>query len=425
MNFSPSRSHALELDAQDALASFRDAFLIPDPDLLYMDGNSLGRPTKASVERMRVAVEEEWARDLIRAWNAGWWDSPARIGGKIARLVGAADGQVIVTDGVSIDTFKLAMAALSLRPERKRIVTDTFNFPSDLYILQGVAQLLSSGGRGYEIVRIDSRDGGVTPDLDALADAINDAALVTFSHAAFKSGYLYDIPSITEMAHRKGALVLWDVCHSVGVTPIEFDAWDVDFAVGCTYKYLNGGPGSPAFLYVNKKWQEQARSPLTGWWGQKDPFAFGLDYAPADGIKKFLAGSMPILAAVTMEAALEPTLEAGVERIREKSVLLTEYLIRLTDMLLAPLGFSIGSPRDPKWRGSHVSLRHADAYRVNRALIEEMNVLPDFRAPDNIRLGLAPLYTSFVDVWETVDRIRRVIEEKRYEKYSEERLTVT
>ncbi len=422
-NFSPSRSYALELDAQDELASFRSQFVIPDPNLLYMDGNSLGRPTKASLERLRAAAEQEWAQDLIRAWNHGWWDAPTRIGEKIAQLVGAAPGQVVVSDGVSVDLFKLAMAALALRPGRKRIITDAFNFPSDLYILQGISQTI--GGQ-HEILRIDSRDGGITPDLEALAAAINDGtALVTLSHVVFKSGYLYDMQAITKLAHDKGALVLWDLSHSAGVIPTRFDDWDVDFAVGCTYKYLNGGPGAPAFLYVNKKWQGQARSPLTAWWGQKEPFAFGLDYVPAEGIQRFLSGSMPILAALTMEAALDPLLAAGMERLRAKSVRMTEYLIALTDALLAPFGFTLGSPRDPERRGSHVSIRHPDGYRINRALIEEMNVIPDFRAPDNIRLGLAPLYTTFAEIWDTVDRIRRVMEEKRYEKYSQERLTVT
>jgi kynureninase len=435
--FSPSRSFALELDSQDELASFREQFVIADPDLLYMDGNSLGRLPKASAERARAVVEDEWGRDLIRAWNNGWWDAPRRVGDKIARLLGAAQGQVIVTDSVSVDLFKLAAAALGLRPERKRIVTDQFNFPSDLYILQGVAQTLlpplnplfdlgEGRGGGHEILRIGSRDDGLTPDLDELASTItDDTALVTLSHVLFKSGYLYDMQAVTDLAHRKGALVIWDLCHSVGAVPISLDACNADFAVGCTYKYLNGGPGSPAFLYVNEKRQEQARSPISGWWGQNRPFAFGLDYEPAPGVNRFLAGSQPMISMLALEAALDPTLEAGMDRIRRKSVALTEYLVGLTDAILTPLGFALGSPRDPARRGSHVSIRHTDAYRVNRALIEEMNVLPDFREPDNIRLGLAPLYTTFAEVWDTVDRIRKVMVEKRYEKYPQERLTVT
>jgi kynureninase len=418
-----SRSHALDLDSRDELASFRERFVITDPDLLYMDGNSLGRLPKAAIERARQLVESEWGDDLIRGWNKGWWEAPRRVGDKIGQLIGAAPGQVIVTDTTSINLYRLAMAALAHRPDRKRIITDAMNFPSDLYVLQGAAQTF---GNRHEIIRIGSRDDGLTPDLDELTSVINDdTSLVTLSHVLFKSGYLYDMRAITDLAHRKGALVLWDLSHSVGAVEVALDTCNADLAIGCTYKYLNGGPGSPAFLYVNKKIQEQVASPIWGWWGQNKPFDFGLDYEPAPGVDRFLAGTQPMLSLLTMETALDPTLQAGMDRLRAKSIALTNYLIDLSDSLLAPLGFSLGSPRHPQRRGSHVSLRHPDAYRINRALIEEMNVIPDFRAPDNIRLGLAPLYTTFTEVWDTVDRIRRVIEEKRHEKYSQERLTVT
>lgn len=398
-------------------------FVIPDPDLIYLDGNSLGRLPKATAERVRVAVEDEWGRGLVRGWNQNWWHAPARVGEKIAQLVGAAPGQVIVCDSVSIDLFKLVLAALALKPERRRIITDRLNFSSDLYILQGCANLL--GGR-HEIIRIGTLDSDITPDLAALDNAIDDnTALVTFSHVTFKSGYLYDMAAVTELAQRKGALVLWDLSHSVGAVSIALDACHADFAVGCTYKYLNGGPGSQAFLYVRRDLQEKIVSPIWGWWGQDKPFAFDLDYTPAPGLSRFLSGSQAILGILAMEASLGITLEAGMERIRRKSLLLTEYMIYLADTILAPLGFSLGTPRDPQRRGSHVSIRHPEGYRINRALIEEMNLIPDFREPDNIRLGLAPLYTSFGEVWEGVERIRRVVEEKRYEKYPKERLTVT
>jgi len=423
MDFRPDRKFALSLDQQDDLASFRDRFVIADPGLIYLDGNSLGRLPKAAVERLRLAVEDEWGRGLIRAWNQDWWGAPARVGEKIARLVGAASGQVIVCDSTSVDLFKLVLAALALHPQRGRIVTDTLNFPSDLYVLQGCAHLL--GGR-HQIVRIGSRDGDVTPDLAALETAIDEnTALVTLSQVTFKSGYLYAMDAITELAHRKGALVLWDLCHSVGAVPIALDACRADFAIGCTYKYLNGGPGSQAFLYVRKEWQEKITSPIWGWWGQDQPFAFDLDYTPAPGIARFLSGSQGILSLLAMEAALDVTLEAGMERIREKSIRMTEYLVDLFDTRLAPLGFTLGTPRTPDRRGSHVSIRHPEGYRINRALIDDMNVVPDFREPDNLRLGLAPLYTSFADVWEGVDRIRRVVEEKGYQKYPTDRLTVT
>ncbi|MDD2921349.1 MAG: kynureninase [Anaerolineales bacterium] len=422
-DFQPTPEFALELDAQDKLASFREAFVVTDPDLIYLDGNSLGRLPKAAIARAKQIVEEEWGRDLIRSWNKGWWESPARVGEKIAKLVGAATGQVIVSDTTSINLFKLVMAALALHPEKKRIITDTMNFPSDLYILQGCVQLL---GNRHEIIRIDSNDEGVTPDLAALEKAINeDTALVTLSHVLFKSGYLYDMKQITEMAHRKGALVIWDLSHSVGAVPIALDDCNADLAIGCTYKYLNGGPGAPAFLYVKKSMQEKLSSPIWGWWGQDQPFAFGLDYSPAPGATRFLIGSQPIIGSLTMEAALEPLLDAGMDSLRAKSILMTDYAAFLTENLLAPFGFSLGSPRDSARRGSHISIRHPEGYRINRALIEEMNVIPDFREPDNLRLGFAPLYLSFREVWEGFDRIRRVMEEKRYEKYPKQRLTVT
>jgi len=421
-NFQTSPAYALQLDAQDKLASFREAFVIAEPDLIYLDGNSLGRLPKSAVERARQIVDEEWGKNLVRGWNKGWWDAPVRVGNKIAKLIGAADGQVIVSDDVSINLFKLAMAALAHQPQKKRIVTDAMNFPSDLYILQGCVNLL---GNRHEIIRLGA-DNDLAPNLDALAEAINaDTALVTFSHVLFKSGYLYDMQQITAKAHRTGALVLWDLSHSVGATPIALDDCNADFAVGCTYKYLNGGPGAPAFLYVNKAIQEKMSSPIWGWWGQMQPFAFGLDYVPASGATRFLTGSQSMLSLLTMEAALEPFLQTDMDAIRAKSILLTEYAVYLTEKLLAPFGFSLGSPLDSAQRGSHVSVRHPEGYRINRALIEEMNVIPDFREPDNLRLGFAPLYTSFAETREGFERIKRVMAEKRYEKYPKQKTTVT
>jgi kynureninase len=423
INFSTFREFAAQLDKQDPVASYRDQFVVNDPDLIYLDGNSLGRLPKAVIERIQKAVQEEWGTDLIRGWNKGWWETPTRIGEKIALLLGAAEGQVVVGDQTSINLFKLAAAALTLNSERKRVITDTFNFPSDLYILQGIVKL---HGNHHEIIRIGSLDDDITPDLAALENAINeDTALVTLSHVTFKSGYLYDMQYITELAHRKGALVLWDLSHSAGALPIELDKCDVDFAIGCTYKYLNGGPGAPAFLYVNKSLQNDATSPIWGWWGQTRPFEFDLDYKPAQGIQRFLVGTAPMLSMLAMEEALNPLLDAGMDALRAKSILMTDYASFLTDTLLAPLGFSLGSPRDSARRGSHISIRHEGGYRINRALIDEMNVIPDFREPDNIRLGFAPLYISFTDIWEGFDRIGRVVKEKRYEKYPKQRLTVT
>jgi kynureninase len=422
-NFLSSPEFAKQLDQQDPLASYREQFVANDPDLIYLDGNSLGRLPKSVIERMHKTVEAEWGTDLIRGWNKGWWESPSRIGDKIASLLGAAAGQVVVGDQTSINLFKLGTAALTLQPKKKRIITDTFNFPSDLYVLQGITKLL---GDPHEIIRIGTSDDDITPDLAALEAAIDeDTSLVTLSHVTFKSGYLYDMAHITGLAHRKGALVLWDLSHSAGAVPIELDKCDVDFAIGCTYKYLNGGPGAPAFLYVNERIQNDVTSPIWGWWGQSDPFEFDLNYRPAPGVQRFLVGTAPMLSTLAMEEALTPILEAGMEALRAKSILMTDYASYLTDELLVPFGFTLGSPRDSARRGSHISIRHEEGYRINRAMIEELNVIPDFRAPDNIRLGFAPLYISFTDIWEGFDRIRRVVEEKRYEKYPQQKLTVT
>jgi kynureninase len=418
-----SLRYALDCDRSDSLASFRERFEIADPELIYLDGNSLGRLPKGVAARLLQATEEGWGSNLIRGWNTGWWEAASRVGEMLGPLLGAAPGQVIVSDQTSLNLFKLASAALRLRPGRTGIVTDTLNFPSDLYVLQGIAELL---GAGHQISRIGSTDDGITPDLQQLQRSVtSETALVTVSHVAFKSGYLYDMGAITDLAHQHGALVLWDLSHSAGALPISLDACDVDFAIGCTYKYLNGGPGAPAFLYVNLRLQEQARSPIWGWWGEATPFAFNLDYAPAAGVKRFLTGTAPILSLTAMEAALSPILEAGIETLRRKSLALTEYVIQLHDARLAPLGFRLGSPRDPARRGSHVSLRHTEGYRISRALIEEMKVIPDFRAPDSIRLGIAPLYVSFRDVWESIDRLCNLVRERRYETYPEQRATVT
>jgi kynureninase len=414
--------YAGRLDSGDELARFRGAFVIADPDLIYLDGNSLGRLPRQTVERLGSTVTEAWGRDLIRGWNAGWYQASRRIGDQIGRLAGAASGQVVVSDSTSVNLYKLVMAALSLRPGRERIVSDVLNFPSDLYVLQGCIDQLGNRHHLHLIPSID----GMTIDLPAVLDAIDErTALVTLSHVTFKSGFLHDAAAVTQKAREVGTLVLWDLSHSVGVVPIDLDGWGADLAVGCSYKYLNGGPGAPAFVYVRRDLQEQARSPIWGWFGQRAPFAFGLNYEPAAGVTRFLAGTPPILSLMALEPALDMILEAGIERIRRKSVNLTSYLVYLVDTVLVPLGFQLGTPRDAARRGSHVSLRHPEGYRISQALIDEMQVLPDFRESDNIRLGLSPLTTSFSEVWEAVDRFRRVVEEERYRNYPHERQQVT
>jgi kynureninase len=421
--FRKDRVFALELDKLDPLAPFKDQFVIGDPDLVYMDGNSLGRLPLAVADRVNSIVMKEWGTNLINSWNEGWWDAPKRVGEKIAKIIGAAPGQTIVCDAVSVNLFKLVISALSMRSGRSKIITDKLNFPSDLYILQGCVNSL---GNKHKITYIESLDNDITPNLEALYQSIDqDTAIVTLSHVAFKSGYLYDMAEITRKAHQVGALVIWDLCHSVGVVPIELDACKVDFALGCTYKYLNGGPGSPAFIYTNKSLHKISTSPIWGWWGQKTPFSFKLNHIPADGMEKYLVGTQPMISMLCLEAALDQYSQADMIAFRKKSIQMGEYFIFLSDLKLAPLGFILGSPRNSSERGSHVSIRHPEGYRINRVLIDETKVIPDFRDPDNIRFGLSPLYTSYLDIWEAIERTSIVVAEKRYEKVIQTRPEVT
>jgi kynureninase len=425
-SFEPGLDYAQYLDSIDELARFRAGFVTDEPELIYLDGNSLGRLPKRTLERMREVVEVEWGQDLVRGWNAGWYRAPRRIGDKIAQLVGAGPGQIVISDSTSVCLFKLATAALEMQlrraPGRNRIVSDVLNFPSDLYVLQGCVRMLG----GQHVLDLVPSVDGILVDQSVLMDAIDEqTALVTLSHVAFKSGFMHDVAAVTSHAHRMGSLVLWDLSHSVGAVPIELNRWGVDLAVGCTYKYLNGGPGAPAFLHVRPDLQEDLLSPIWGWFGQQAPFDFEIEYQPSKDIGRFLAGTPPVLSMLAMDAALEVCLEAGIERIRHKSVQLTSYLVYLVDEVLVPLGFTLGSPRDPALRGSHISVRHPAGYQLSRALIEDMQVLPDFREPDHIRLGLAPLYTSFVEVWKAVDRTRRVVQAGTHLRHPSERLVVT
>lgn len=410
------------LDAADPLAGFRDEFVIEDPDLIYLDGNSLGRLPVRSAARIREVVGEEWGAGLIRSWNRGWYEATTRAGDAIAPLIGAAPGQVIVGDSTSVNLYKLVMAALRQQPDRPVLVSDDLNFPTDLYIAQGAIDTLG-GGRRLALLR--SSDGMTIPTARVLEAIDERVALVMLSHVAFKSGYMYDAAAISARAREVGALVLWDLSHSVGAVPVRLDEWGADLAVGCTYKYLNAGPGAPAFLYVREALQSILDSPIWGWFGEADPFAFDLDYRPAPGVRRFLVGTPPMLSLSAIEPAVEIVRRAGIERIREKSIAMTGYLIERVDARLAPLGFTLGTPREPERRGSHVSIRHPEGYRINRALIEEMALLPDFRAPDNIRLGIAPLYNRFAELHEGVERIARVVQEARFTHFGDERDVVT
>ncbi len=415
-------AYADQLDAADDLAGLRQAFVHKEPDLIYLDGNSLGRLPRFAIDMVNDLVQRQWGERLIRGWNEGWFDLPERIGAKIARLIGAAPDEVILADSTSVNLFKLVVAALRARPGRVRIVSDDLNFPSDLYILQGVADLLNAG---HEIALAYSADGIHGPVEAILGLLDHSTALLTLSHVTFKSGFLYDMKALTAAAHAVGALTLWDLSHSVGVVPIDLNGSDVDLAVGCCYKYLNGGPGAPAFLYIRRDLQDRLVNSIAGWMGQQNMFDFDLTYTPAAGLRRFLTGTPPVVSLALIEPGVDLVLAAGIERLRAKSIAQTEYLIDLWQQRLAPLGYTLNSPRDPARRGSHISLGHPAGLGIDLALINELNVLPDFRAPDNIRLGIAPLYTSFRDLYIAVERLAQAVTEKRYLKYQSHRPIVT
>jgi kynureninase len=396
------RAYAQQLDASDPLASFRDRFELADPSLIYLNGNSLGALPKATAQRISQLVTGEWGTALARSWSH-WPDLPRAAGDLLGTLIGAAPGQVVVSDSTTVNLYKLACAAVDARPGRPGIVTDDDNFPSDRYVLEGVAK---RGGRALRMISTDMTEG-VT--VQAVADAVDSGtALVSLSHVAYRSGAIADMAEITRIAHDHGALVLWDLCHGAGSVPAELDACGADLAVGCTYKYLSGGPGAPAFLYVSRALQDELRQPIWGWFGQRDQFAMGQGYDPVPGIGHFLAGTPNVIAVAAVEESARLIASAGMDRIRDKGVRLTSYLVTLADAWLAPLGVRLASPRDPARRGSHVTLTHPRAQQLV-ADLAKLNIIADYRTPDRIRLGLAPLTTRFTDVWDALGRTRQLL----------------
>jgi kynureninase len=397
-----TREQAAALDGSDPLREFRDLFELP-PDLIYLDGNSLGPLPLATRDRLREIVEEEWGTRLIRGWDEGWIDLPVTVGDGIGGLLGAAPGQVVVGDSTSVCFYKLAHAALDLRPGRTRIVTDVDNFPTDRYVLEGIARQ-----RGLEIVwaRFDRTRG---PSADELAPLLNEqTALVSFSHVSYRSAFVADMRAVTRLAHDAGALMLWDLSHSVGSVPVALDDDDTDLAVGCTYKYLNGGPGAPAFMYVRRELLSEVGQPIWGWLGRRDPFEMAPGYESAADARRLLSGTPPVLGLAAVQLGVEIVSRAGIDRIRAKGIALTELAISLVDSRLAEFGVSVASPRDSSCRGAHVAIAHPDARGLCGALIER-GVIVDFRRPDVIRLGLSPLVTRYVDVWDAVEVLRSVL----------------
>ena len=416
------RAYAVALDTADPLAEFRNAFQIADPDLIYLDGNSLGRLPRATQALVNEITTHQWGERLIRGWNEHWFYLPEQIGAKIAALIGADADEVIVADSTSINLFKLALAALRAQPGRTRIVTDDLNFPSDLYVLQGAVELLSAG---HQLQIIASSDGIHGP-VDAIEQALDaQSALLSLSHVVFKSGYRYDMGALTAAAHAAGALTLWDLSHSVGAVPIDLHAANVDLAVGCCYKFLNGGPGAPAFLYVRRDLQAQLSNPLMGWMGRHDLFGFALNYAAAEGMRRFLTGTPPIVSLALIEPGVDLLLQAGMDRLHTKAVAQSAYLIDLWQRYLAPLGYTLKSPVAAAQRGSHISLGHPYGLAIDLALIADLAVLPDFRQPDNIRLGIAPIYTRYQDMLTAVERLIEAIRGEHYLRYQDRIPTVT
>ena len=398
------RAHAEALDAADPLAGIRGRFQLGDPETIYLDGNSLGRLPLASRERLYELIDE-WGERLVAGWD-DWLDVPQRVGDRLGAVaLGAAPGQVLVCDSTTVNLYKLASAALdALSPRRATtIVTDTGNFPTDRYVLDGLA-----AARGLRLTMIDADPvhGPSVDDVAALC-AAGDVALVVLSHVGYRTGAVADLPATTEACTASGVPVLWDLSHSVGALPIELDRDGVQLAVGCTYKYLNAGPGAPAFLYVRRELHDRLRSPIQGWFGQHDQFAMHRPYDPEPGIRRFLAGTPPILQLAGVASAVDVMAEAGIERIRAKNLELTQLAVALYEAWLEPLGFRLGSPLDPKRRGSHVCLRHPAAESMTAALIGR-RVIVDFRGPDCIRLGLAAPYTRFVDVHDALARLHEI-----------------
>jgi kynureninase len=396
------RAYAVALDAADPLAEYRDRFALDDPTLVYLNGNSLGALPLATMRRLEHMIRSEWGADLARSWDH-WVDLPGRAGDLVGTLIGAAPGQVLVTDNTTVNLYKLACAALDARPGRHVIVTDQDNFPSDRYVVEGIA---AQRGAQLRMLATDINEGLAPDEVRAAVD--EDTALVSLSHVAYRSGALADMAAITKIAHEAGALMLWDLCHSVGAVPVELDACDVDLAVGCTYKYLNAGPGAPAFGYVSARLREVLRQPIWGWFSQRDQFAMGPRYDPAAGIAKFMTGTPPILGTAAVEEGARLLLEAGIDAIRAKSEQLTSYLIDLADDWLVPLGCALSTPRQAARRGGHVTFCHPRAEQLVGQLATA-NIVTDYRTPDRFRFGLSPLTTRFTDVWSAVAASRDII----------------
>lgn len=406
-----SRTDCAALDAQDPLARLRDRFELPD-GVIYLDGNSLGARPRASLARVHEVVALEWGQDLIKSWNtAGWFDLPKRLGDRLAPLIGAHAGEVVVTDTTSLNLFKALAAALEIQrrkaPERKLIVTERSNFPTDIYMADGLARWLD---RGYSIRLVDSVE-----EIAAAVDA--DCAVLMLTHVNYRTGWQHDMAALTRHAHEAGALAVWDLAHSAGAVPLDLHGAGADFAVGCTYKYLNGGPGAPAFIWLPQRHQAAFSHPLTGWWSHAAPFAMSHGFTAADGIGRALCGTQPVTSLAMVECGLEIFEETDMQAIRAKSLALTDLFIALVEARCAQHPLGLVTPREHARRGSQVSFTHPQGYAVMQALIER-GVIGDYREPEIMRFGFTPLYTRYADVWDAVEILRDILDNESYDAHA-------
>jgi kynureninase len=403
-----TRTACLALDAADELAALRAQFDLPE-GVIYLDGNSLGAQPRTALERAQQVIAGEWGTDLIKSWNtAGWFDLPSRLGDKLAPLLGAGPGEVVVSDTTSINLFKALAAALhqqaAVAADRKVIVSERSNFPTDLYIAQGLTAWLD---RGYRLRLVDSPE-----DLNTAIDA--QTAVVMLTHVNYRSGRMHDMRAVTALAHKQGALMLWDLAHSAGAVPLDLNGDGADYAVGCTYKYLNGGPGSPAFLWVAPRHQADFRQPLSGWWSHASPFSMQPEFQPVDGIRRALCGTQPVVSLALVECGLDVFAQTNMTAIRRKSLALTDLFIELVEQRCARHPLQLVTPREHGQRGSQVSFAHPHGYAVMQALIAR-GVIGDYREPHVMRFGFMPLYTRFVDVWDAVETLADILDGEQYD----------
>ena len=417
---------AASLDRADTLAGFRNEFYHSDENLIYLDGNSLGRMPNATVRWMENVIKEQWGKGLIQSWNSHWFHLPQQLAAKLAPMIGAQADEIFIGDSTSINFYKLAFAALKLGKGKTKIVTDNLNFPSDLYLLQG---LISESFPEHKLTLMKSKDG-LTIDEKTLSESIDSqTALLSLSHVVFKSAFKYAMPKVNDIAQAHDVPVLWDLSHAAGAVPLQLNRDKAHLAVGCTYKYLNGGPGSPAFLYVSKAMQQKLVNPIWGWIGHKQPFEFDVNYQSAANTAGYAVGTPNILSLSALEPGLDLISRAGIDRLYAKSRAQSMFFQEMIQEILVPLGFIFASPTNPDQRGSHISLKHPEGFRISKALINPVegarSIIPDFRPPDNIRFGITPLYNSFTDLHECVLRLQEIILNKEYALFDAEKDAVT